>query len=56
MRLKSYDPAEMMLGKPASIIKGCHKCQWSDNVDMHVYAKLDQNILCCSRVMSIFTN
>ena len=27
-----------------------------DNVDMHTYAKFDQNIPCGSRVLSIFAN
>ena len=31
-------------------------CQWLWNLDMHVYAKCDQNISCGSRVMTIFTN
>ena len=35
--------------------KGCYACQWLDNVDMHRYAKFDQNIACGPRVMSIFT-
>ena len=33
-----------------------HACQWLDNVDIHAYAKFDQNIPCGSRVMSIFPN
>ena len=36
--------------------KSCYACQWLDNVDMHMYAKFEQNILCGSRAMSIFTN
>ena len=35
--------------------EGYYACQWLDNVDMHTYAELDQNILCGSSVMSIFT-
>ena len=49
-------PAETMLSNPASIYKGCYTCQWLDKVDMHVYAKLYQNIPCGLRAMSIFTN
>ena len=29
---------------------------WSDNVDMHLYAKFDQNITCGSRVGLNFLN
>ena len=29
--------------------------QRSDNVKMYKYSQFDQNILCCSKVMSIFT-
>ena len=53
MGFKSYEPAEMMLSKARSVKKGCYTCQWLDNSDMHLYAKFDQNIPCCSRVMSI---
>ena len=35
--------------------KGCYICQLLDNVDMHMYAKFDQNIPCGSRVTSILT-
>ena len=35
--------------------ESCYACQWLDNVDMHTYAEFDQNILCGSSVMSIFT-
>ena len=45
----------MMLSKPLSIKKGCYICQWLDNVDMHLYAKFDQNISCVSSVMSIYS-
>ena len=45
----------MMLGKPLSIKKGCYICQWLDNVDMHLYAKFDQNMSCVSSVMSIYS-
>ena len=38
------------------IKKCCYTCQWLDNADMHKYAKVDQNIPCGSRVMSIFPN
>ena len=34
---------------------GSYACQWLDNVDMHTYAKFDQNIPYGSSVMSIFT-
>ena len=37
------------------IKKCCYTVQWFDNVGMHLYAKFDQNIPCCSKVMSIFT-
>ena len=47
---------EMTLRKPSSIQKCCYTCQWLDNADMHLYAKLEKNIPCGSRVMSIFTN
>ena len=46
----------MTLRKPSSIQKCCYTCQWLDNADMHLYAKLEKNIPCGSRVMSIFTN
>ena len=56
-RIRDYtNDAEMMLSKPSSIKKGCYTCQWLDNVDIHLYAKFEQNIPCGSRVMSIFTN
>ena len=45
----------MVLSKPLSIKKGCYTCQWLDNVDMHSYAKFDQNISCVSSVMSIYS-
>ena len=45
----------MMLNKPSSIKKGCYTCQWLDNVDMHLYAKLDQNISFVCSVMSIYS-
>ena len=32
----------------SSIKKGCYKCQWLDNVDMHLYAKCDQELLAFS--------
>ena len=48
-------PAEMMLCKPLSIKEGCYTCQWLDNVDMHFYAKLDQNIPCGSSVIWAFS-
>ena len=35
--------------------KGCYICQWLDNVDMHLYAKIDQNISCVSSVMSLYS-
>ena len=45
-----------MLSKTLVHQKGCYIYQWLDNVDMHLYAKCDQNMPCGSRVMSIFTN
>ena len=45
-----------MLSKPSSTKKGDFACQCLGHVDMHMYAKLDQNILCGLRVMNIFTN
>ena len=39
-----------MLIKSSPIKKGCFACQWLGSVDMHMYAKCDQNILCGSRV------
>ena len=30
-------------------------CQWLDNVDVHLFAKCDQNMPCRSRVMSFFS-
>ena len=45
----------MMLSKSLSIKKGCYICQWLDNVDMHLYAKFDQNMSCVSSVMSIYS-
>ena len=30
-----------------------HASKWLDNVDMHAYAKFDQNASCGSRVMTI---
>ena len=53
MRFKKYEPAERMFSEPSSIQKGCRTCLWLDNVDMHMYAKVDHNTPCCSRVMSI---
>ena len=38
------------------ITKGCNTCQVLDNVNMHLYAKFDQIILRCPRVMSILLN
>ena len=34
----------LMLSKSSSNKKGCLACQWLGNVDMHMYAKFDQNI------------
>ena len=45
----------MMLSKSLSIKKGCYICQWLDNVDMHLYAKFDQNMSCVSSAMSIYS-
>ena len=45
-----------MLSKASFIKNGCYACKLLDNVDMHKYAKFDQNIPCGSRVKSIFTN
>ena len=42
-----------MLIKPSPVKKGGYACQWLRDVDMHVYAKFDQNILCGAIVMSI---
>ena len=39
--------------KNLALTKGCYACQWLDNVDMHMYAKFDQNILCGWRVIPI---
>ena len=33
--------------------KGCYACQWLDIVNMHRYAKFEQNMQCGSNVMSI---
>ena len=30
--------------------------QWLGNVDRHMYAKYDQNLLCGSRVLNIFAS
>ena len=49
MLFKSYTQAEMMLSNSSSIRKSCYTCQWLDNVDMHLNAKCDQHIPCCSR-------
>ena len=38
-----------------SIKKGCYVCQLLDNVDMHMYVKFDQIILCGLGVISILT-
>ena len=47
----------MMLNNRSSITKRVgFACQWLGNVDMHMYAKFDQNTPCGSRVMNIFTN
>ena len=47
----------LMLSKASFIKKDCYTCQCLDTVDMHImYAKLDQNIQCGSRVMNIFIN
>ena len=43
-------PAGLMLSKDSSIGKGCYAFQWLDNVDMHTYAKYDQNLPCGSIV------
>ena len=48
-------PAEMTLSNHSYIKKCCYTVQWFENVGMHLYAKFDQNIPCCSKVMSIFT-
>ena len=42
-----------MLSKASSFKKDCSACQGIDSVDMHKYAKFDQNIPCGSRVLSI---
>ena len=44
-------PAEIMLNKPSSIKKDCYMytCQWLGNIDMHMYAKCDETILCSSK-------
>ena len=55
--------AGLVLSKPSSIKKGGFTCQWLGNVDMHIFAKYDQNMIkndqntpCGSRAMNIFTN
>ena len=50
--LKYLNQLKCCLAKP------CHhfEYQWLDNVNINKYAKFDPNILCGSRVMSIFTN
>ena len=58
MRLKSYEhfncpqPAEMMLSKSSSIKKDSYTCPWLYNVDIHLYAKFDQNVPCGTRFMT----
>ena len=47
------EQAGLTLSKPSSIKKGDFACQWLENVDMHMYAKYDQNIPCGSRVINI---
>ena len=42
--------------KALSIKKGCYTFQWLENVDMHLYAKFDQNMTRGPRVMSTLTN
>ena len=46
--------AGQLLRKPMSIKKVVFECQWLGNVDMHVYAKCEKNVLCGSRVMHIW--
>ena len=45
--LTDHDRPDCCSAKPCP----CYACLWLDNVDMHAYAKFDQNIPCCSRVM-----
>ena len=47
-------PAALMLSEASPIKQRRNTCQWVyDNVDMHTYAKFDQNKPCGSRVVSI---
>ena len=45
--------AELMLSKLSSFKICRYTCQWLDNVNMHFNAKLNRNIPCDSRVISI---
>ena len=65
MLFKSFDHFHLVtttglndvLRKPSSIKKLLQMPVFANaSVDIHLYAKHDQNIPCGSRVMSIFTN
>ena len=46
--------AGQLHSNPISIKTDGFACQWLGNVDMHMYAKRDQNIPCGLRVMEKF--
>ena len=46
----------LVLSKASTIKKVFYIFQWLDNVNMHKYAKFDQNIPCGVRVIDSFTN
>ena len=62
LRFKSYEHFDLLTTygwndaqKTLDHQKMCYTCQWLDNVDMHLYAKLDQYITCGSRVTWAFS-